>query len=123
MGMGAKVASVLVVEDEPVLGQAFVECLHEEGYDAHWEGSAEGAVEWLRERSADLALIDYRLPGMDGIELVRVIRNSHPQLKLVVMTAHGDEWTADQAREAGAAEFIRKPVDLDRVTELALRLV
>ena len=60
----------------------------------------------------DLALVDLRLPEMDGLELVRRLQTGRPDLAVVVMTAYGEEGTAARARESGALDFVEKPLDL-----------
>ena len=64
-------ALVLIVEDEVLLGKTFQASLAEDGHSVHWVPSAEEAQEWLVDHQVDLALVDVRLPGIDGIELLR----------------------------------------------------
>jgi DNA-binding NtrC family response regulator len=81
--------------------------------------SAEEALTILQERPVDLVLADIRMPGMDGMELLAHIRQQHPWLTVVMMTAHGRIELAVQAIKAGAYDFITKPFDLETL-ELTL---
>lgn len=114
-------ASLLVVEDEALLGQTFQASLRDDGHSVHWVSSAEEALSWLRNRQVDLALVDVRLPGIDGIDLLEEMSRSHPDAIVIMMTAHGEVRTAVEAMKLGAADFLVKPVDLDAVSLVAAR--
>ncbi len=112
-------ATVLIVEDERVLGQACQSSLAGDGHAAHWVANAEEAMEWLEGRQIDLALIDLGLPGMDGLEFLKRVRDSHPDAAFVMMTARGDVPTAVRAMRLGACDFLLKPLDLETVSLVA----
>lgn len=114
-------ALILIVEDEVVLGKTFKASLVDDGHTVHWVPSAEEAQEWLADHQVDLALVDVRLPGIDGVELLRSMVETHPDTTVVMMTAHGDVRTAVQTMKLGAADFLIKPVDLDAVSLVAER--
>ncbi len=112
-------ATILVVEDEKLLGKTLAESLRDDGHRSHWFPSAEEALAWLSTRQADLALVDCRLPGMGGLDLLDELAKSHPDTAIVMMTAHADVPTAVRAMKAGACDFLIKPVDLDAVSMVA----
>ncbi len=112
-------AKILIIEDEKLLGRSLAASLEDDGHDAHWAGSGEEAVEWLKRHQADLALIDYQLPGINGIDLLKELVKSHPDTVAIIMTAHADVQTAVEAMKLGAADFLLKPVDLDAVSLVA----
>ncbi len=114
-------ALILIVEDEVVLGKTFQASLADDGHTVHWVPSAEVARDWLADHQVDLALVDVRLPGIDGVELLRGMVETHPDTTVVMMTAHGDVQTAVQSMKLGAADFLIKPVDLDAVSLVAER--
>jgi two-component system, NtrC family, response regulator AtoC len=113
------VAMILVVEDETLLGKTLAASLSDDGHRTHWVSSAEHALEWLADRQADLALVDCRLPGMNGLDLLGVLATSSPDTAVVMMTAYADVPTAVRAMKDGASDFLIKPVDLDVVSLVA----
>jgi DNA-binding NtrC family response regulator len=114
-------ASILIIEDEQLLGQTFQSSLSDEGHVVHWVSSAEAAQAWLTNRHVDLALIDIRLPGIDGVQFLRELLHTHPDTIAIMMTAQGDVETAVHAMKLGAVDFLIKPVDLDAVALIARR--
>ncbi len=117
-------AKVLVVDDESSIIWAFRKFLEGLGHDFLSSATAERAVELAREEHPDLVIIDVRLPGMDGFAGLEEIRRVAPGAKFIVITAHGTLDTAVKAVKLGAAEYLPKPVDLERarvLVEAALR--
>ncbi len=112
-------ASILVVEDERLLGRSIAGCLEDDGHKTNLEGSAEDAVLWLSSHQADLAFVDIRLPHASGLDLLKALRESHPDLIVVMMTANADVRTAVQAMKDGASDFLIKPLDLEAVSIVA----
>ncbi len=109
-------ASILIVEDEHVLGQTLNGSLSDDGYDVHWVPSAEDATVWLGQHRADLLLLDVQLPGIDGLEFLRTAKQAQVDLAAIVMTAHGDVNCAVEAMKLGALDFLLKPIDLDALS-------
>jgi len=83
--------------------------------------SAEPALEALRNESPDVLVTDIRMPGLSGLDLVRKIHGTRPQLPIIVMTAHADLDNAVSAYESGAFEYLPKPFDIDQVIDLVRR--
>ena len=83
--------------------------------------SAESVLEALRGEAPDVLVTDIRMPGLSGLELVRKIHGTRPQLPIIVMTAHADLDNAVSAYESGAFEYLPKPFDIDQVVELVKR--
>ena len=104
---------ILVVEDEEKLRRVVELQLQSSGYEVDQAGSAEEALK-LTDR-ADLVLTDLRLPGMDGLELLGLLRRQDSQLPVVVMTAFGTVESAVEAMKAGANDFVMKPFSLDHL--------
>lgn len=105
-------AIILIVEDEPILARNLRDAVQLAGHEATIASSAEeslGIIETLRPH---LVLTDYRLPGMDGLEVLSRVRRTQPDVDCIVITAHGDIATAVAAMKAGAADFLTKPLDL-----------
>jgi DNA-binding NtrC family response regulator len=109
-------ATILIIEDEHLLGKSIRDGMDGEGHRAVWVRSAEEALDWLASGSAHVALVDIRLPGMSGVELLAILASDHPDLTPIVVTAHGDLSTAVEAMRAGAYDFLTKPIDLDAIS-------
>ena len=104
---------ILIVEDEAKLRRVLELQLRSAEFEVDQAESAEEALK-LVDR-ADLVLTDLRLPGMDGLDLIRVIRRQNTRTPILVMTAFGSVETAVEAMKAGAFEFLLKPFSLDHV--------
>jgi two-component system response regulator AtoC len=103
---------ILVVEDDAVFVRPLQRTLESEGYEVRTVTSGEAALDRLREEDFDLVVTDKRLPKMDGIEVVRQIKGGHPDVAVVVMTAHATIESAVEALRLGAVDYLLKPFDL-----------
>lgn len=108
-------ASVLVVEDEVILGDALREYLEHHGYTIAVARSGEEGLRLASESSPDVVLVDIRLPGRDGLSVLRALREEAPGVEVVMMTAHASVGSAIDAMKAGAFDYLTKPLDLDEV--------
>jgi two-component system response regulator AtoC len=105
---------ILVVEDEEKLRRVVQLHLESLGFEVDGAASAEQALPLMG--SANVVLTDLRLPGMDGIQLIKQLQARGVQAATVVMTAHGSVETAVEAMKLGAADFLQKPFSLDHLT-------
>jgi DNA-binding NtrC family response regulator len=113
--------NVLVVEDEEKLRRVIELRLSGEGYDVSQAGSAEEALT-LAPR-ADLILSDLRLPGMDGMKLLELLRRQNGMAPVILMTAHGSVGAAVEAMKLGAADFLEKPFSLDHLSAVVRKAI
>jgi len=111
---------ILIVEDDAVFLRPLLRVVEAEGYEVRAIPNGEAALDLLRHEDFDLVLTDKVLPKMDGIELVRQIRVGHPDVAVVVMTAHATVESAVEALRLGAVDFLLKPFDLTEAV-LAIR--
>ena len=114
---------VLVVDDEKNTREGLGRALRRD-YDVVLAESAAAALKALDERPADVMLSDVRMPGEDGLALLRQVREKHPATVCILLTAYGTVETAVEAMKLGAQNFLTKPVNLDQldlVLERALR--
>jgi DNA-binding NtrC family response regulator len=116
-------ATVLVVDDEPGICTALDRYLESEGHRSLTAASAEEALRLLEDNRPDVALVDFRLPGMDGLTLLRRMRDLRPSMEIVLITAFGGVDTAIRATQEGAYAYLPKPLDLDEVGRLVQRMV
>src|ERR1700687_3805264 len=109
--MDEEIAQVLLVDDDPAVGKALTELLGQAGLKAQHVGSASQALEALREKPFDAVVTDLKMPGMDGMQLLRQVSAQWPEVAVIMITAHGTIPAAVEAMKAGAAEFVLKPFD------------
>ena len=114
-------STVLIVDDERTLARAIKAFLTESGYEAEVAGDAEQALRLLETMHPDVVFCDVRLPGMNGIELLRRIREFDAAIPVIIMTAHGTIEGAVEAVKLGAFDYLKKPVDLEELRLLADR--
>lgn len=116
---------ILVVDDEPdvepMFRQKFRRDIKAEKIDFHFELSAAAALTYLESpkarAEATLILSDINMPGMNGLELLRVIKEKYPSLTVFMVTAYGDEQSQQTARDYGASGFINKPVNFSQLKQ------
>ena len=106
-------AQVLVVEDDALARQALARTLGRLGYDPVCVSGVADALEVLETRSIDVVLTDLKMPGDDGLSLVRKARERSPDLPCIVMTAYGSADSSVEALRAGAYWYLHKPFDAD----------
>ena len=106
---------VLVVEDETILGDSIVLYLERHGYAASIARSGEEGLQLIETASPDVAVLDIRLPKMDGLEVLKRLRDASPATEVVMMTAHASVASAVEAMRRGAFDYLTKPLDLDEL--------
>jgi len=110
--------TILVVDDEESICQSLQGILSDEGYEVRSVGSGEEALKAVEEDPPDLVLLDIWLPGMDGLETLKIIKTETPQVPVIMMSGHGTIETAVKATKLGAFDFIEKPISLEKVVLL-----
>ncbi len=114
--MGKK--PVLVVDDEKNIRLTFSETMTQMGFDTRTASNGEEALTKMQGTEFDLVLLDLRMPGMDGIEVLRRIRERYPKVRVIMITAHGTVESAVEAMKLGAVDFIQKPCTPDEIRGL-----
>ncbi len=104
-----EIPRILLVDDEPDICNTLAKHLHLEGYECDSALCADDAYPLLEEHSYHLAIVDVRMPGISGLELLGLLRKRHPDMAVIMMTAMNDRDTAVQALESGAYGYISKP--------------
>ena len=110
--MSGKPSLIYVIDDDDQLRTSFHKLLTEEGYQVSGAASGEAGLELIRRQLPDTVILDMRLPGMNGLETFRAIREIEPRLPVIIMTAHGSTGTAIEATKLGAFDYILKPFDI-----------
>ena len=114
-----KVNKVLIVDDEEEICLMLRDFLAEEGYDVSYATSADVAMQQIQDVRPALILLDVKMPGKTGVEFLKEIKAFDPKVVVVMVTAMKDIETFKQCREAGASDYITKPVDLNYLRESA----
>jgi DNA-binding NtrC family response regulator len=104
---------VLVVEDEAYVRESLAEILRERGYDVVEAGTMEEGLSLLAAVSVDVVLTDFRLPGADGLQLLKKVQELSPEVPVVVLTGQGTITSAVECLKGGASDYLLKPADPD----------
>ena len=104
---------LLFVDAEEELVSAVVERLELRGIDGVGATSGDEALYHLREGSFDVVILDIKMPGIGGLEVLRTINRRHPEVKVILMTGHGSAKDNEIGRRLGAIAYLEKPVDLE----------
>ncbi len=115
--------TILVVDDESVARHSVAEVLQEEGYQVHQAADGPAALQALEELDLDLVLCDLRMPGSDGLSVLKMARERYPQTMFMLMTAHGSVATSVEALRLGAQDYLLKPLLFEDVLHKVDRLL
>lgn len=107
--------SVLLVDDDERLRSRMARAFEERGYETQQAGGYDGAVAIASEESTEFAVVDLRMPGKSGLEVVRELHGIDSATKIVVLTGYGSIATALEAMRLGATHYLTKPADVDEV--------
>jgi two-component system response regulator AtoC len=107
---------ILLIDDEPELRQSLAEAMKDGGYTVTEAGDGHEATKLIGERSFDLILCDVRLPGLDGLSLLRTVRKEAPLTDFILMTAFAEVGEAVAALKEGASDYLTKPFEMDELT-------
>ncbi len=114
---------VLVVDDDRVVGQSFERVLANKGYHVDTALSGREAFEKYAGADFDMVFTDLRMPGQDGLEVARRIKEMNPWLPVVVVTGYGTQEAEEKAKAIGVAEFIQKPLTPSIIEDVAARML
>ncbi|HXJ76551.1 MAG TPA: sigma-54 dependent transcriptional regulator [Candidatus Dormibacteraeota bacterium] len=111
-------AKILLVEDDSAIVATLRRVLSDEGYEVAFEKTGDAGLATAIAGSFDVVLTDLKMPGMNGLELVRQLHVARPRLPIVMMTAHGTTATAIEATQAGAYDYLLKPFEIPELLKL-----
>ncbi|MFZ4855070.1 MAG: response regulator [Desulfuromonadaceae bacterium] len=113
--MAKQPEKILIVDDEPDIAQVLKLHLEEFGYITSWAADGETALQQLWSNGYDLVLLDMRMSGISGIDVLQRIRDNGFDSAVIMMTAHGNESLVVDCMKAGAADYVAKPFDIDDI--------
>lgn len=111
---------LLIVDDETGFAEVLCKRMRRRGVDAISAASGDEAVRMLRRSEFDVAIVDLKLHGMNGIEILKVFRLMAPEMPVLMLTGHGSEDARNECIKLGAAGYLSKPIDFDRLLEKAV---
>jgi two-component system response regulator RegA len=113
--MSAILAAILLVDDDEVYRERLATAFRDRGYQAHTAGNYDEAMTVARRHAPDLAVVDLKMPGRSGLEVVRDLVAADPHIEVVMLTGYGSIPTAVDAVKLGAVEYLQKPADADMI--------
>ncbi|MGG1878599.1 response regulator [Paenibacillus cisolokensis] len=108
---------VLIVDDQNGIRILLMEVFSSEGYETFQAANGKIALEIVKQHSPDLVLLDMKIPGMDGLEILKHIKQMDPEIKVIMMTAYGELDMIKEATELGALMHFTKPFDIDEMRQ------
>jgi len=115
--------SVLIVDDEKNIRLTLSQALEILEVETDTAANGEEALSKLKEKEFGLILLDLKMPGMDGMEVLRQVSEIRPDIRIIIITAYGTVESAVEAMKLGAADFIQKPFVTEEIRELVSRVI
>jgi acetyl-CoA synthetase len=114
--------TVLVVDDEAIVRDSLTEWLRNGNYNVVTAADGKSALQSLKQKRIDTAVIDLKMPGMDGIELIKKAKKDYPKIDFIVLTAYGTAESSAEAIKSGATEFLSKPITAAKLEKIIEKL-
>ena len=111
-------ATVLIVDDEEEYLDIMVERLEGRGYKVDKAQNGIEALDKIDHTTYDAIVLDFMMPGMDGMETLKRIRSSNPDLQVILLTGHATVQSGVEAIKLGALDFLEKPAEIEKLTEM-----
>jgi two-component system response regulator PilR (NtrC family)/two-component system response regulator HydG len=115
--------TILIADDEALARQSIADILREEGYQTYEAADGQAALDMLEEMEVDVILSDLKMPKVDGLSLLHVVRDRYPQTMVLLMTAYASVETVVEALRLGAQDYLLKPLLIDDVLHRVRRLL
>jgi len=104
---------VLLVDDEEEFVKALAERLKMRDLRSDTVLDGEEALTYVEGQEPDVMVLDLKMPGIDGMEVLRQVRKAYPKIQVIILTGHGSEKHEEEAKRLGAFDYLEKPVNLD----------
>jgi len=108
---------ILIVDDQYGIRILLNEVFQKEGYETYQAANGVQALDIVQKHSPHLVLLDMKIPGMDGIEILKRIKAINPEIRVIIMTAYGELDMIQETKELGAIMHFAKPFDIDEIRE------
>ncbi len=110
-------ARVLLVDDEVVFTTNMSKILSRRGFEVRAVNDGESAIEAIEDEEYDVVVLDLRMPGMDGIAALKVMKRKRPLLEVIILTGHGSVESGIQGMNLGAFDYAMKPIQINELQE------
>jgi CheY-like chemotaxis protein len=121
--MNATTKRVLVMDDEDIVCRSYEKVLTKAGFEVEKAHTGREALDAARTHDYDVMLADLRMPGMSGLDVIRDLRATHPQMPVVVITGYPSQDTLREAAQLGVTDYLTKPVAPDVLTETTIQAI
>lgn len=106
---------LLLVDDEENFVNTLAERMKMRNVPSAVVYSGEEALKVVKDQEPDVMVLDLRMPGIDGMEVLRKVKAAHPKVQVIILTGHGTELDEEEARKLGAFHYHKKPIDIDEL--------
>lgn len=107
---------VLLVDDEEIFAQTLSERLRMRDLESDTVYDGGHAIDFLSENEPDVMVLDLKMPGMDGMEVLRRVKKMYPNIQVIILTGHGTDRDEEESCRLGAFDYLKKPVDIDELS-------
>lgn len=108
---------ILLVDDEEDFVKTISQRMQRRGQESDIALSGEQALSRIEQEVPDVVLLDLKMPGIDGMEVLRQIKKAYPEVQVIILTGHGSEKIEKEVRTLGAFEYLQKPTKIDTIME------
>jgi len=108
---------ILLVDDEEEFVKTLSERIQMRNLDSTTALNGKEAMEAMNARLSDVMVLDLRMPGMDGFEVLRQVKKTYPEVQVIILTGHGSDKDENETRRLGAFEYLKKPVGIDQLIQ------
>ncbi|PIU50534.1 MAG: response regulator [Desulfobacterales bacterium CG07_land_8_20_14_0_80_52_14] len=108
---------VLLVDDEEEFVTSLSERIKMRELGSEVALNGEKALQIVKDQVPDVMILDLKMPGIDGMEVLRRVKKAYPEVEVIILTGHGSEKDEEEARRLGAFDYLQKPVDIDNLVQ------
>jgi DNA-binding NtrC family response regulator len=109
---------ILLVDDEEEFVETLSERLEMRDLNSELALNGEQALQIVTDQEPDVMVLDLKMPGIDGMEVLRRVRKAYPKVQVIILTGHGTDKDAEEAKRLGAYSYLQKPVDIDHLVKI-----
>ena len=119
--MSNEICRLLVVDDESIVGKRLKQVFSKIGFEVETYTDAASAMAAMAEKPFDIVVTDLKMEGMDGMEVLKRVREMNPRTQVIIITGYASPATAELAEQQGVFEFLAKPFRLDELKQVIFR--
>lgn len=108
---------MLIDDDEEGPIRVLSECLEMKDFKKNTAFEGEQVIKMISDKEPDIMILDLKISGIDGMEVLRRVRKTHPDIRVIIQTGHGNDLDEAEARQLGVFDYLKKPVDTELLAE------